>query len=139
MNEHPTSGLVQTAIEKIKEMVDVSTVVGNPITTEAGVTIIPISRVSVGFASGGSDLPTKRDKPLFTGASGGGITVTPTGFLVINGTDVRLLPLYSTATTADRLIENTPGIIDKVSSVISGWRQNDTEEHKNRETEPGED
>ena len=69
--------LVKTAIEKIKEMIDVETIIGKPITAPNGTVIIPVSRVSVGFASGGSDLPTKQAKDLFGGGTGGGLTISP--------------------------------------------------------------
>lgn len=129
MNEHPLSELAKGAIGKIKEMIDVSAVIGDPITCGNGVTIMPVSRVSVGFASGGTDLPSKKEKPLFGGGTGGGVTVTPTAFLVVKGDDVRLLPLYSTATTTDRIVENAPGIIDKIGDLF----QSKTEKTDNNE------
>ena len=118
MSEHPLGTLAQGAIDKIKEMIDVSTVVGEPISCGNSVTVIPVSRVSVGFASGGTDLPSKKEKSLFGGGTGGGVTVTPTAFLVINGNDVRLLPLYSTATTTDRIVENAPDIINRIGDLF---------------------
>ncbi|MBQ4485790.1 MAG: sporulation protein YtfJ, partial [Oscillospiraceae bacterium] len=75
--------LVSTAMTKIHEMADTNTMLGDPVKVEGGVTIIPISKISYGFASGGTDLPTKQDKEFFGGGSGGGLTINPLGFLVI--------------------------------------------------------
>ena len=120
MNDHPIQGLMETTMQKIREMIDVNTVVGNPIETGNGVVIIPVSKVSFGFASGGSDFPSKKaDAELFGGGSGAGITIYPTAFLVVNGSDVRLLQLYTSASTADRIVNSAPELIDKVSSMFS--------------------
>ena len=87
---HPINSLMDTTLKKIKEMVDVNTIIGDPITTPDGTTIIPVSKVSYGFASGGSDLPTKRDsKDCFGGGSGAGVTIKPVGFLTIYKGDIK--------------------------------------------------
>lgn len=130
MNDHPIQGLMETTMQKIKEMIDVNTVVGDPIETGTGVVIIPVSKVSFGFASGGSDFPSKKtEMELFGGGSGAGITIYPTAFLVVNGTDVKLLQLYTSASTADRLVNSAPELIDKVSGLFS-------KKKKNQESEP---
>ena len=120
MSDHPIQGLMETTMQKIREMIDVNTVVGNPIETGNGVVIIPVSKVSFGFASGGSDFPSKKtDSEMFGGGSGAGINIYPTAFLVINGSDVRLLQLYTSASTADRIVNSAPELIDKVTSMFS--------------------
>ena len=114
--------MLENTIAKIREMVDVNSVVGDPITTADGVTIIPISKVSVGFGGGGSDFVSKnvnrQDNP-FGGGAGGGVKVTPIAFLIVKDGNVRMLPVAAPAnTTADRLVEMVPDVLDKISAFI---------------------
>ncbi len=114
--------MLENTIAKIREMVDVNSVIGTPITTPEGVTIIPISKVSVGFGGGGSDFshkgPTNADLP-FGGGVGGGVKVTPIAFLVVKGESVRMLPVASAPnTTTERIAEMLPDLIDKVSGLL---------------------
>ena len=114
--------MLENTLSKIRELVDVNSVVGDPIVTADGVTIIPISKVSVGFGGGGSDFvsrhPNKQDNP-FGGGVGGGVKVTPIAFLVIKGESVRMLPIASAPnTTADRVVEMVPDIVDRFSAII---------------------
>ena len=117
------SNILENAIAKIREMVDVNSVIGNPITTPDGVTIIPVSKVSVGFGGGGSDFVSKNlnklDNHPFGGGAGGGVKVTPVAFLIIKDGNVRMLPVATPAnTTADRLVEMIPDTIDRLSAFI---------------------
>ena len=112
------NNLLGVSIDKIKEMVDVNMVVGNPINLPDNVTIIPVSRVSYGFASGGSDLPNKSDRDIFGGGSGAGINVTPVAFLVVKDGAVNMLPVVSKATTIDNAISMIPGMVDKVTALF---------------------
>ena len=90
--EHPIGSLMDTTMEKIKEMIDVNTIIGEPITSPDGTLIIPVSKVSYGFAAGGSDLPTKKEnKDCFGGGSGAGVTIQPVAFLTVYQGDVRLV------------------------------------------------
>ena len=107
---HPIEGLMSTTLENIKKMVDVDTIIGNPITTPSGVTIIPVSKLSYGFASGGSDFG-KQQKDLFGGGSGAGISVIPQAFLVVNGTDVKLLQISANSSAADKAVNMIPEVI----------------------------
>lgn len=114
--------MLENTMAKIREMVDVNSVVGEPIVTADGVTIIPISKVSIGFGGGGSDFvsrhPNKQDNP-FGGGVGAGVKVTPIAFLVIRGESVRMLPVASAPnTTADRLVEMVPDVLEKISDMI---------------------
>ena len=114
--------MLETTIQKIREMLDVNTVVGNPIQTPDGVTIIPVSKVSVGFGGGGSDFvsknPNKQDAP-FGGGVGGGVKVTPICFLIVKDGNVRMMPVATPAnTTADRIVEIVPDTLDKISAFI---------------------
>ncbi len=114
--------MLENTIAKIREMVDVNSVIGDPITTADGITIIPVSKVSVGFAGGGSDYVSrnanKQENP-FGGGAGGGVKVTPIAFLVIREGNVRMLPVAAPAnTTADRLVEQVPDVLDRISAFI---------------------
>ena len=114
--------MLENTIAKIREMVDVNSVIGNPITTPDGVTIIPVSKVSVGFGGGGSDFVSKnvnhQENP-FGGGVGAGVKVTPVAFLIIKEGSVRMLPVAAPAnTTADRLVEMVPDTLDKIASFI---------------------
>ena len=114
--------MLEQTLSKIKEMISVNDVVGDPIVTADGDTIIPISKVSVGFGGGGSDFvsknPNKQDNP-FGGGVGGGVHVTPLAFIVIKGDSVRMLPVAAPAnTTADRVVEMVPDVLDKISAFV---------------------
>ena len=115
--------MLESTIQKIKEMVDVNSVIGAPITTPDGVTIIPVSKVSVGFGGGGSDFTTKSSRPgeenPFGGGAGGGVKVTPICFLIVKDGAVRMMPVAEPAnTTADRIVEMVPDTLDKISAFI---------------------
>ena len=112
--------MLDSTIQKIKEMVDVNSVIGEPISTPDGVTIIPVSKVSVGFGGGGSDFVNKSggENP-FGGGVGGGVKVTPICFLIVKDGNVRMMPVAQPAnTTADRIVEMVPDIIDKLTSYL---------------------
>ena len=114
--------MLESTIAKIREMVDVNSVIGDPITTPDGVTIIPVSKVSVGFGGGGSDFVSKNvnhhENP-FGGGAGGGVKVIPICFLIVKDGNVRMLPVAAPAnTTADRLVEMVPDTLDKISAFL---------------------
>ena len=118
MERHPIGDLTEVTLTKIKEMVDVNTIVGAPITTPDGTTLIPISKVTFGFGSGGSDMPYK-ERGGFGGANGAGVKIDPVGFLTISDGVVKMLNITAPAnTTVDRLVELIPEIIDKVEMLI---------------------
>lgn len=125
---HPISDLMTETMSKIKEMVDVNTIIGNPIVAADGTTVIPVSKVSFGFGAGGSEFTSKHaasGSPLaFGGGSGAGVTVSPVCFLVI-GKDgsANILGINAQASdTVDRLVEMIPGAINKVSNFVSGFK-----------------
>jgi sporulation protein YtfJ len=119
MNEHPIQGLMDTALRNIRQMVDVNTIIGDQIVTADGTVIIPISKVSLGFASGGSDFPSKSDKELFGGGSGAGASISPVAFIVIAGGNVKLLQITSNNSAADNAISLVPELIDKITSLFT--------------------
>ena len=111
--------MMEGMLHKIREMIDANTVMGNPVTTPDGTTIIPISKVSIGFGGGGSDFATNKASNPFGGGAGGGVKVTPVAFIVVSNGNVRMLPVAQAAnTTADRLVEMIPDNLDKVSAFI---------------------
>lgn len=118
MSEHPIKELMGTTMEKIREMVDVNTVIGDPITSPEGTVIIPVSKVTYGFASGGSDFPSKTEKELFGGGAGAGITITPTAFIVIQNGDARLLHMVDNSSTANNLIKLVPEVFAQLTSLF---------------------
>lgn len=119
MSEHPINSLMDTSLKKIKELIDVNTIIGDPITTPDGTTIIPVSKVTYGFASGGSDLPTKKDsRDCFGGGSGAGVTIQPVGFLSISKGNVKFIPIEKYDGAADRIVGMIPEAFDKISSFI---------------------
>ena len=112
-------GLMGVSVEKIRELVDANTVIGTPITLEDGVTLIPVSKVSYGFASGGTDLPNKSASDLFGGGAGAGIQITPVAFLTVKNGEINLLPVVSRPDSMDRLVSMVPDLVDKVSNKVS--------------------
>lgn len=118
MAEHPIQGLMGVTIDKIREMVDTSTIIGDPIHVDATTTIIPVSRVTFGFASGGSDVAPKSDKQMFGGGTGAGVSVTPVAFLVISGGNVRTVQLIEKVTAVDNAIAALPELVEKITAMI---------------------
>lgn len=117
--EHPIGSLMDTTMEKIKEMIDVNTIIGEPITSPDGTLIIPVSKVSYGFAAGGSDLPTKKEnKDCFGGGSGAGVTIQPVAFLTVYQGDVRLVSVDREEGTTDKLVSMIPDVLKKVKGVF---------------------
>ncbi len=112
--------LVSTAIGKIHEMSDADTIIGKPVKVDGGITIIPVSKISYGFAAGGSDLPSKNEnKELFGGGSGAGVTINPLAFIVVNGEDVKLLELGSGNSPANAIVSAVPDLITKIQGMFS--------------------
>ena len=109
MSEHPIQGMMSTTMQKIREMVDVNTIIGEPITSPDGTIIIPVSKVSFGFASGGSDIPSKQPKDIFGGASGAGVSIQPLAFLVVYQGNVKLLQMTNDENTANNVVNGSGG------------------------------
>ena len=126
MNEHPIEGLMDDTLEKIKSMVDSNTIIGNPINMPDGTLILPVSKVSFGFATGGSDFPSKTSKQLFGGGGGAGVSISPIAFLVVRGNSVRMLQLADTSNSVDRAIGMMPEMVDKVADLFGKNKKNDT-------------
>ena len=141
MSEHPIEGLMTTAMNSIQDMIDVNTIIGEPIETSNNIVIIPISKVSFGFDAGGSEFKgetideyTKRDKEEaiqyrlpFGGGSGAGVTINPIAFLVIQSNNVKLMPVNHTS-SLDKLLDYMPDLIEKTNNMMNKHIQNKKEE-----------
>ena len=113
------AGILESTIEKVKDLVNVSTIIGEPMKVDGGVTIIPVSKVTYGFASGGSDFPSKNNTQLFGGGGGAGVTINPVAFLILKNGEVTLKHITSNDNAAERFVDMVPEVIDKVSTVVS--------------------
>ena len=131
--EHPINGLLDVTMQKIREMIDVNTIIGDAITTADGMTIIPVSKLSVGFGSGGSDHGAKGTdgKANFGGGSGAGISITPILFLVVGNGQVRTIPVDTTPSNTDKLLGNLPEIINTLSSLFKKDKKENTDIKQN--------
>jgi len=132
VEKHPIESLMGTSMESIREMVDVNTVIGDPVQTQDGSTIIPISKVSFGFVAGGgeytSGVPAQQDGMPFAGGAGAGVSVHPMGFLVCSQNGVRLLSA-SCASPMERIVEMIP-------QALEGLRAMGTDEGESRQAAP---
>ena len=120
MAEHPIQGLMNVTMDKIRQMADSNTIIGKPIKTDDGTTILPVSRISFGFASAGTDFDGKNaaNKDLFGGGSGAGVNIQPVAFLVVKDGCVRTLQLSDGSNTLDRALTMLPELVDKVSALL---------------------
>lgn len=129
MTEHPIKGLMETAMENIQEMVDVNTIIGEPVETPDGQVIIPVSKVGFGFAAGGSEFAfnglerrtgdeqeSDSASPTFPfgGGSGGGVSITPVAFIVVGGQEIKLMSMESPSHLYERLIDFAPQLLEKL-------------------------
>jgi len=136
MQQHPIENLMGTSMESIREMVDVNTVMGDPVKTQDGSTIIPVSKVSFGFAAGGSEFSTKQteekaknqNSPMFGGGAGSGVSINPIAFLVITKDQVRILPITNSVSTADRIIDSILDLISEVNGFVMDFKNKDKSE-----------
>lgn len=113
------AGILETTIEKVKNLVNVSTIIGEPMQIEPNISIIPVSKVTYGFASGGSDFPSKTNKELFGGGGGAGVTITPVAFLVVQDGEVSVRNITAFDNAAERVVNLVPEMFDKVTGVIN--------------------
>ena len=120
MAEHPIQGLMNITMDKVRQMADANTIIGKPIKTDDGTTIIPVSRISLGFGTGGFDFDGKNsaNKELFGGGSGAGVSIRPVAFLVIKDGMVRTVQLADPSNSIDRALNMLPELVDKLVSLI---------------------
>ena len=125
MKDQSAAGILSTTIEKVRQLVDVSTIVGEPIALSNEITVIPVSKVTYGFASGGTDFPSKSNAELFGGGGGAGITISPVAFLVVNNGSVSVKYINAAEGSVERVIGMVPDIVDKATDVISQLKNKD--------------
>ncbi len=127
MKEQSAEKILASTIEKVRDLVDVSTIIGEPIKVDDDVTIIPVSKVTYGFASGGSDFPSKNNVELFGGAGGAGVTINPVAFLVINKGEVSLKHITAADNAAERAVNLVPEMFDKVTNLVNKNKKSDSD------------
>ena len=120
MEKNPLGNMMETTMSKIREMIDANTVIGEPITTLDGVTLVPVTKVTFGFGTGGSEFPVKEQQESgFGGGNGAGVQISPIAFIVIKDGTVRMLNVPHPADTAvERVIERVPEVIDMAKEFI---------------------
>ncbi len=128
MSNHPIEGLMNSAMENLKSMIDVNTIIGDPVETPDGSVIMTVSKVGFGYAAGGSDYqisrggssgPGEEKRHPFGGESAGGVSITPIAFLIVNGQGVKMLHLNESTHLIEKILESAPIAMDKVESMIS--------------------
>lgn len=119
MDKQSAASILETTIEKVKNLVNVSTIIGEPIHADENTTIIPVSKVTYGFASGGSDFPSKSNSQVFGGGGGAGVTIIPVAFLIIQDGEVTLKHITAYDNAAERVVNLVPEMFDKVTSAIN--------------------
>lgn len=115
---HYLGELTESSMKNLQTLIDSNSVIGKEVITPDGTVILPVSRVSFGFGTGGGDLPATQ-KELFGGGTGGGVSITPLAFLIVKNSDVKLLQVQSYSNTADRVVGMVPEVVDKVSGLIN--------------------
>jgi len=126
MGENNIKGILDVTMEKLKGMINADIITGNPIVVD-GITLIPVSRVSYGLATGGSDFPSKTGQSLFGGGGGAGVSVVPVAFVVVKDGNVRMMPIYNELTTVEKAISMAPEIIDKAMELFPKKKEKDEE------------
>ena len=132
MAEHPIQGLMNVTMDKIRQMADSNTIIGKPIKTDDGTTILPVSRISFGFASAGTDFDGKNaaNKDLFGGGSGAGVNIQPVAFLVVKDGCVRTIQLSDGSNTVDRALTMLPELVEKLTTLVKKDDKTPAEEPK---------
>lgn len=141
MAEHPIQGLMRTTMENLKQMVDVNTIIGDPVETPDGSVILPISRVGFGFAAGGTEWEYAQNHALpsghgqghslpFGGGSGGGVSITPVAFLVVGQQGIRSVPLENPTHLYDRILDSVPRFVEKIQGMMASRNQNQSQNIK---------
>lgn len=137
MSEHPIQGLMTTAMENLKDMIDVNTIIGDPVETPDGSVILAVSKVGFGFAAGGSEFSidnADQDLP-FGGGSGGGVSITPIAFLIVNDKGVNLLHIDQNTHLVEKLMDTAPETLEKVKQMFSKNKNKNGKDHDSNSEE----
>lgn len=140
MSEHPIQGLMTTAMENLKEMIDVNTIIGDPVETPDGSVIIPVSKVGFGFAAGGSEFHTSKAEEdehslPFGGGSGGGVSITPIAFLIVNSKETKMVHIDESTHLYEKILDLAPQAVDKLQNMLGNKDRNKEEKHEEHEAE----
>jgi len=126
MSENKIRGIMDTTMDKLHAMVDADTIIGTPVIV-GETTLIPVSRVAFGLATGGSDFPSKADKGLFGGGGGAGVTITPVAFISVTNGNVKMMPIYNELTTVDKALTMAPELIEKIKELFKKDKKDSAE------------
>lgn len=118
MSENNIKGIIDVTVDKLRTLIDADTVIGTPIQV-GEITLIPVSRISYGLATGGSDFPSKNQSNLFGGGGGAGASIIPISFIAVNGTDVKMLPISNEITNIEKAITLAPEFIQKIKDMFT--------------------
>lgn len=127
MAENSIKGIMDTTMDKLHAMVDADTIIGTPIVL-GETTLLPVSKVAFGLATGGSDFPSKSGSGLFGGGGGAGVTITPVAFISVTGQSVKMMPIYNELTTVDKALTMAPELLDKIKELFKKENRQQIEE-----------
>ena len=127
MSENSIKGIMDITMDKLRAMVDANTIIGDTIVV-GDITLIPVSKVSFGVATGGSDFPSKTQSGLFGGGGGAGVTLSPVAFIAINGQNVKMMPVYNEMTSVDKAISMAPEVLEKAKEIFSKDKKEKTQQ-----------
>lgn len=127
MSENSIKSIMDITMDKLRAMVDANTIIGDPIVV-GDITLIPVSKVSFGVATGGSDFPSKTQSGLFGGGGGAGVTLSPVAFIAINGQNVKMMPVYNEMTSVDKAISMAPEVLEKAKEIFSKDKKDKTQQ-----------
>lgn len=138
MAEHTIQGFMGVTMDKVREMVDANTVIGDPVRTDDGTTILPVSKITFGFASGGSDFEGKNaaNKELFGGGGGAGVSVIPVAFLVIKDGNVRTIQMSNSNNAMDRALTMLPELVDRLTELLNSGKKEKQAPASEESTQP---
>lgn len=125
MSENSIKSIMDVTMDKLRAMVDANTIIGDPIVVD-GVTLIPVSKVSFGLATGGSDFPSKTQSGLFGGGGGAGVTVSPVAFIAVSEGNVKMMPVYNELNSFDKAFALAPEVLEKVKEVFKKEKKKDS-------------
>ncbi len=124
MSDNNIKGIMDSTMDNLRTMVDADTIIGTPLTVD-GITLIPVSRVSFGLATGGSDFPNKANAKLFGGGGGAGVSIHPVAFIAVNNGNVHMMPIYNELGAVDKAINMAPELIDKIKTLFAKDKKKD--------------
>ena len=125
MSENSIKSIMDVTMDKLRAMVDANTIIGDPIVVD-GVTLIPVSKVSFGLATGGSDFPSKTQSGLFGGGGGAGVTVSPVAFIAVSEGNVKMMPVYNELSSFDKAFDLAPEVLEKAKEVFKKEKKKDS-------------